>query len=92
MYRTLLYTSRFEANRVYVALRRKHVLPRPPGTPRYWHRLTGGYPSGSPLVRQSLTQGVISRDGLGFDDLAHYTFVNRQNGAGGPGYCLTSSS
>lgn len=27
-------------------------------------------------------QGVISRDGFGFDDLVHHTYVNRQNGAG----------
>jgi len=27
-------------------------------------------------------QGVISRDGLGFDDLMHHTYVNRQKGAG----------
>jgi putative molybdopterin biosynthesis protein len=27
-------------------------------------------------------QGVISRDGLGFDDLVHHTYVNRQRGAG----------
>jgi putative molybdopterin biosynthesis protein len=27
-------------------------------------------------------QGVISRDGLGFDDLVHHTYVNRQKGAG----------
>jgi len=27
-------------------------------------------------------QGVISRDGLGFDDLIHHLYVNRQKGAG----------
>jgi putative molybdopterin biosynthesis protein len=27
-------------------------------------------------------QGVISRDGLGFDDLTHHIYVNRQKGAG----------
>lgn len=27
-------------------------------------------------------QGVISRDGLGFDDLVNHTYVNRQKGAG----------
>lgn len=27
-------------------------------------------------------QGIISRDGLGFDDLVHHTYVNRQKGAG----------
>jgi len=27
-------------------------------------------------------QGIISRDGLGFGDLVHHTYVNRQNGAG----------
>jgi putative molybdopterin biosynthesis protein len=27
-------------------------------------------------------QGVISRDGLGFDDLVHHTYVDRQKGAG----------
>lgn len=27
-------------------------------------------------------QGIISRDGLGFDDLTHHTYVQRQKGAG----------
>jgi putative molybdopterin biosynthesis protein len=27
-------------------------------------------------------QGIISKDGIGFDELVHHTYVNRQNGAG----------
>jgi putative molybdopterin biosynthesis protein len=27
-------------------------------------------------------QGIVSRDGIGFDDLTHYQFINRQRGSG----------